>query len=188
MDLQTLPIPPTSNEMIETYKTYYKSFKFDALHISNNNFTNYINQYLDMLLNLCKFPRNINQIRAAIGILSLHRFGYHNFQNLVKLFDRIIPQIDYEFVKFTSWVAGQLIHHPDVQESRYVYHLLTRLFEWTNSTGRRSRQLAAVELLASLSLNAGNYVVTFFPSLQIFIWRLVSHPSLQILKGTANEI
>lgn len=188
MDLTTLDIPPTSNEMIETYKVYYKSFKFDALHISNNNFTNYISQYLDMLLELCKYPQHINQMRAAIGILSLHRFGYHNFQNLVKLFDRIIPQIDYEFVKFTSWVAGQLIHHPDLQESRYVQHLLVRLFEWTNSSGRRSRQLAAVELLASLSLNAGNYVVTFFPSLQIFIWRLVSHPSLQILKGTANAI
>lgn len=188
MDLPTLPIPSTSNEIINTYKEYYKSFECDALHIHHHNFSNYINQYLNILTQLSKFPLHVNQIRAAIGVLSLHRFGYHNFQNLVQLFDRIVPQIDYEYVKFTSWVAGQLIHHPDMQESRYVQHLLVRLFEWSGAVGRRARQLAAVELLASLSINAGNYVVTFFPSLQIFIWRLVAHPSLQILKSTAKAI
>ena len=187
MELETLEIPCSSNQIIKAYKKYYKSFESDAIHINNNNFNDFFEKYFDLLLRLCK-QHGPDQIRAAIGILSLHSFGYHNFKDLVKLFDRIIPQRDYEYIKFTSWVAGCLIHHPDIEEGRYVGHLLVRLYEWTNANGRRARHLNAVELLAAIAENAGNYVVTFFPNLQIIIWSLVSHQSLQVLKATANAI
>ena len=180
MELETLEIPCSSNHIIKAYKKYYKSFESDAIHINNNNFNDFFEKYFDLLLRLCK-QHGPDQIRAAIGILSLHSFGYHNFKDLVKLFDRIIPQRDYEYIKFTSWVAGCLIHHPDIEEGRYVGHLLVRLYEWTNANGRRARHLNAVELLAAIAENAGNYVVTFFPNLQIIIWSLVSHHSLQVL-------
>lgn len=188
MNLINIEVPSTNHEMIAVYESYYDSFYLEMVRMSNSNLTAYVNEFIEMLVELSKYPASSNIIRCSIGIVSLHSIGYRDFSTLIKIFDRIIPQVDTEYVKFTSWCAGRLIHHPDAEKSRYVSHLFERCLDWTRSIGRRARPLAAAHLLHALSQNAGSNVVVFFPQLQSAIWQLVSHFSTSVLKATANAI
>ncbi|OHT09569.1 PIKK family atypical protein kinase [Tritrichomonas foetus] len=155
---------------------------------SNTDFKSYVEKYFDLLLQLARDPRTTNSIRAAIGVVCLHQFGYHEFRDLTNVFDRVIPQIDIEYIKFTSWCVGRLIEHPNSDKSRYAAQLFIRALSWTRSKGRRARPLAAAHMLDAVSFNAGSIAVTYFSQLQTAIWSLVSHPSLLVLNGTAMAI
>ncbi|EAY01129.1 PIKK family atypical protein kinase [Trichomonas vaginalis G3] len=156
--------------------------------VSNNNFNKYIDDFFEILSNLSKEPIVEDSMRTAIGILSLHSFGFPDFPKLSMIFDRIIPQVDTEYVLFTSWVAGRLIHHPNIEQSRYVSHLFDRVVGWIRATGRRSRHLAAVHMLSAMSANDGSDIVTNFLQIQPLIWVLVSHPSAQLVRATSDAI
>ena len=186
MNLINLSIPKKCPEMIETFENYYDRFYIEMLRMSNNSLQDYIEKYINMLTSLCKTPHNTNLIRVAIGVVSLHTFGYNNFLQLSMLFDRVIPQIDIECVRFTSWCAGNLIHHPREDQAKYAAHLFERAIGWIRAKGRRSRPLAAVNLLNEISRNAGYTTVLFLPRLKSAGWELVSHPSLQVLNDTAK--
>ena len=188
MNLKNLEIPRTCAEMIKTYYRYYHGFDMEVVRTSNTSLNTYLAGYIDLLRELSKMPNSPDVIRTAIGVVALHQFGYDDFSVLSTIFDRLLPQLEYEYAKFTSWCVGQLIHHPDEEKSRYVRHLFERCASWTRSKGRRGRPLAAALLLCSLSANAGSNVVIFFPLLQSMIWTLVSHPSKQILLATGEAI
>ena len=188
MNLGELPIPPTSEQMIKTCNSYYHSFYIEMVRMSNVNLNDYVSKFLNLVTELTKSPGTSNVIRASIGVVALHRFGYNDFHKLSRLFDRLLPQTDPEYVKFTSWCAGQLIHHPDASQLRYSSHLVQRLIGWTRSKGRRSRPLAGAYLLHALSVNAGSTVVFSFHSIQSTIWQLVSHPSTLVLQATASAV
>lgn len=193
MNISSLPIPKTFEEIIKTYEDYYQKFYLEMIRMSNSNFNTYLDNYIKLIENLIKSSLYIknteNLIRAAIGILSLHVFGYDDFDRLIHLYDRILPQTELEYVKFTSWCAGTLIHHPEIKQSRYVKHLFTeRIYGWALSRGRRARHLAAAYLIDYLSISAGSTVVVFFPTLQSIIWLLVSHHSKKVLRATADAV
>ncbi|KAI5538810.1 protein serine/threonine kinase protein [Trichomonas vaginalis G3] len=160
----------------------------EMVHISNKNLGNSIEKYVQMVTTLSRGPSIENLMRAAIGVTALHQFGNNDFTRLTGIFDRLIPQNDLEYVRFTSWCAGKLVHHPSFEQSRYVAHLLERLLGWVRAYGRRSRHLAAVCLLEYLSLNAGSEVVVFFEQWQSAVWTLVSHPSMQLIRATASAV
>ncbi|OHT15244.1 PIKK family atypical protein kinase [Tritrichomonas foetus] len=188
MNLQNLSIPQTCEQMIKTYHSYNQSFYLEMVRMSNVNLNDYVNEFLILVTRLAKDRHKPNVIRSAIGLVALHNFGFENFTILSKIFDRLLPQTDLEYVKFTSWCAGQLIHHPGGEQSRYVSHLFERLIDWTRAKGRRSRPLASAYLLHSLSISAGSNVVVYIQSLQSVIWLLVSHQSTQVLQATAKAI
>ena len=188
MNLPDLPIPLKFNDMIKTYESYYHEFYLEMVRMSNKNFNDYVKQYFSLLLQLSHSPLTQNSIRAAIGVVCLYRLGYHVFRDLTSVFDRLIPQIDIEYIKFTSWCVGRLIHHPNPERSAYAAQLFTRALSWTRSKGRRARPLAAAYMLESVSFNAGSAVVQFFNQLQIAIWSLISNTSILVLKGTAKAI
>lgn len=188
MNLGALPVPKTSTGMQQALESYYHTFHLEMVRMSNSSLNDYVSQYVSLLIDLSKHQGTPNIIRAAIGVVALHRFGYSDFRVLSGVFDRLIPQIDPEYVKFTSWCAGKLIHHPDVEQSRYATHLFERCIDWSRSKGRRARPLAAATLISALATNAGSSVVVFFPLLQSAVWILVSHPSTQVLKATADAI
>ena len=193
MNISSLRIPKKSNEMIKRYEDYYRSFYLEMIRMSNSNFNSYIQKYIELIENLIKssFLKNIpeNMIRAAIGIISLHVFGYDDFNRLIRLLNRLLPQKDPEYVKFTSWCIGTLIHHPGIEQVRYVRHLFTeRIPGWAFAKGQRARHLAAAHLINDLSISAGSTVVVFFPILQSIIWPLVSHESIEVLKATADAV
>ena len=158
------------------------------VRMSNASFREYIKEYLTLLESLAKEPGTPNVIRAAIGVVCMDKFGYHDFSDLAKILDRIVPQQDAEYAKFTSWCIGKVINHPDLEKSRFVSHLFMRFLDWTRSSGRRARPAAAATLLETLAMNAGSNVVTFFGELQSGIWSLVSHSSLQVLKATSRAM
>ncbi|OHS95000.1 PIKK family atypical protein kinase [Tritrichomonas foetus] len=186
MNLIDLPIPKTCNAMIETFETYYNTFYIEMVRMSNTALQDYIETYIDLLTTMSKTLNSADLIRVSIGVISLHTFGYNNFLQLSQLFDRLIPQTDLEYVRFTSWCAGILIHHPREDQSRYVAHLVERAIGWIRAKGRRARALAAVNLLHVISRNAGNASVLFLPNLKSAGWELVSHPSQQVLRDTAE--
>ena len=186
MNLFDLPIPNTCNEIIETFDNYYNIFYIEMTRMSNTALQNYVKQYISKLKVLSRSPSSSNIVRAAIGVVSLHKFGFNDFQTLSNLFDLLIPQVDLEYVRFTSWCAGILIHHPKEDQCRYVSHLVERAIGWIRAHGRRARPLAAVNLLHAISLNAGNVLVLYLPNLQGAGWELVSHPSQQVLRDTAE--
>ena len=188
MNLKNLEIPHNYEELKKTYDKYYMEFYYEMVHISNTTLNESIDQFLTLLTLLSKSPMVQDVIRAAIGVTALHHFGYSDFPTLTRIFDRLIPQSDLEYVKFTSWCAGRLVQHPSLDQSRYVAHLLERLIGWIRAHGRRARHLAAVYMLDELSFNAGSDAVTFFEQLQSVMWVLVSHPSMQLIDGTAAAI
>ncbi|OHS94749.1 PIKK family atypical protein kinase [Tritrichomonas foetus] len=189
MKITELAIPRTCAEMQQVFESYYYSFYLEMVRMSNSNLNAYVDSFIETLVVLSKNPPSSpNVIRAAMGIVALHRFGYHKFQVLANIFDRLLPQIDIEYVRFLSWCAGRLIHHPDIEQARYVTHLFDRCVGWSRAKGRRARPLAAACLLTALSTNAGSSVVVFFPTLQSIIWLLVSHQSTQVLRATADAI
>ncbi|OHS97693.1 PIKK family atypical protein kinase [Tritrichomonas foetus] len=188
MNLSTLEIPQFSDEMIKKYRDYYCAFYLEMVRMSNANLNTYISNFIQLITKLAKSGLKPDIIRSAIGVVALHEFGYDNFNELSSIFDRLLPQTDLEYVKFTSWCAGQLTHHPTVEQSRYASLLFRRLIGWTRSTGRRSRNLAAAYLLDSLSNACGMVVVVFFPALQSIIWRLVSDESMTVLNATASAV
>ncbi|OHT10537.1 PIKK family atypical protein kinase [Tritrichomonas foetus] len=188
MNLKELPIPRTYPNLLKTYEAYYHGFYLDMVRMSNSNFLDYVDKYFDLLYFLAKFPGTENSIRAAIGVVCLHQFGYHDFKKLTAVFDRLIPQVDLEYIKFTSWCVGKLVHHPDNYEMHYASQLFSRVLDWTRMKGRRARPLAAAYMLESLSFNAGSIAVSFFPNFQIGIWSLVSFPSVLVIKGVAKAI
>ena len=189
MDLEKLAIPRTFVEMQQVSETYYQRFYLEMVRIPNSSLSSYIDTFLETLLRISKnSSSHPNAIRASIGVVALYRFGYHNFPKLTQIIDRLLPQTDIEYVRFTSWCVGRLIHHPDVEQGLYVTHVFNRCVGWCRANGRRARPLAAAHLLGSLSSNAGSSVVVFFPSLQSIIWILVSHESTQVLRATADAI
>lgn len=189
MNLQNLNIPRTCAEMQQVFEVYYDSFYVEMVEVSNSNLNSHVQSYIDMLYILSKSNSSTpNIIRASFGVVALHRFGFQNFRELSLIFDRLIPQTDIEYVKFTSWCAGRLIHHPDIDQDRYVTHLFERLVGWTRANGRRARPLAAAYLLTALATNAGSSVVGFLPTFQTIVWNLVTHQSTQILQATANAV
>ena len=188
MNLRNFPVPQKFSEMVEAFETYKVSFTTEMGNVSNANLEKTVERYILMLQDLSKSPDLTDIARASMGIVSLHEFGYNDFHRLTLIFDRIIPQTDPEYVKFTSWCAGRLVHHPGIPQSNYVSHLLERLIGWIRANGRRSRHLAAICILEQISLHAGSDVVPFFEQLQSVIWVLVSHPSMQIMEQTADAI
>lgn len=188
MNLNELIIPPNCEEMIKTYHLYYYSFYLEMARMSNVNLNDYVNKFLNLVSKLAKSPGFPNAIRSSFGLLALYQFGYNDFSKISQIFDCLLPQTDTESVKFTSWCAGQLLHHPNLDQSRYVSHLFSRLIQWARSKGRRARPLAAACLLDSLSTRAGSVAVCFFPQLQTTLCQLVSHTSTRVLKATASAI
>lgn len=188
MNLTELIIPTNYEEMIKTYHLYYHSFYLEMIRMSNANLNDYVNKFLDVVTQLAKSRGYQNAIRSSIGILALYRFGYNDFGKISQIFDCLLPQTDTESVKFTSWCAGQLIHHPNLEQSRYVSHLFTRLMQWARSKGRRARPLAAAYLFDALSTRAGSSAVCFLLQLQSTICQLASHTSTRVLKVTAKAI
>ena len=188
MNISTLKIPSKYEEMIKTYEMYYGEFYFVMVHISNSNLSGEVEKFIKIISDLSKSPSLEDVVRAAIGITALHEFGFNDFPRLTRIFDRLIPQSDFEYVKFTSWCAGKLVHHPSLEQSRYVAHLLERLIGWIRAHGRRSRHLAAVCMLEHISLNAGSDVVVFLEQFQSAMWILVSHPSMQLIRATAAAV
>ena len=188
MNLGNLEIPIKCNEIIELSKEYYQEFYLEMVRYSSENLPEILDKYIALLTKLVKDSDHSNQIKAAIGIHALFNFGYDDFGLLSRLFDRIIPQTNDVYVKFTSWVAGKLVHHPGIEQSRYISHLFLRLVDWTRAKGRRARPFAAAFLLKTLSINAGSNVVLFFPTLQSIIWEMVSNNNVKVLKATASAI
>ena len=190
MNISDLFIPKTSEEMIEVAEEYYDTFYLEFIRVSNDNLKFFVEDFLEIITILSKSSISKNYIRAAIGIISLHRFGYTNFSRLSRIFDRLVPKTeqDLEYIKFTSWCAGRLVCHPDLEQSKYVRHLFERALDWTRSYGRRSRPLSAAYMISSLSMNAGNTVAASLPSLQTAIWHLLSLPKKEVLKATVDAI
>ena len=124
MNLKNLPIPHNFEELKKTYDKYYMDFYYEMVHVSNTTLNESIENYLNLLTILSKTPSSEDLVRAAIGVTALHQFGHDDFPSLTRIFDRLIPQNDYEYVRFTSWCAGKLVHHPSLDQSRYVAHLL----------------------------------------------------------------
>lgn len=190
MNLSLIKIPPTCDEMVHELDAYYTIFYHEVIRMSNLSINNYLDDYLSMLDKLITNSTPQNSMRAAIGVLSLHRLGFRKFDQLSHIFDKLIPQKDEECVKFTSYIAGQLVHHPDTDQTQYVSHLFHRLVGWITVTGRHQRLLAASFLLCSLAENAGNSIILFIPTIKTTIWHLVSlpFPKLTVLKATARSI
>lgn len=188
MNLSTLQIPRKFNDMVMTFESYYVKFYTDINQITNEKVDEYAENYLNMLIKMARSVDTCDVARCSIGVLSLYEYGYNNFSKLITIFDRLIPQIDIEYVKFTSWVAGRLINHPKVEQSNYVHQLFERLLGWIRAYGRRARFLAAVHMLEAISTSAGSDAVLFFDSLSSAVWILVSHPSMQLINATANSI
>ena len=188
MKLSKLQIPTTFLEMLDTYESYYSNFYLEMIRMSNSSLNQYIKSYISLISELSKDYNSPNAIRSAIGIVSLYTFGYNDFYELSRIFDRLLPQINSEYIMFTSWCVGKLIHHPNAEQSRYVTHLFDRFIGWLRAYGRRARPLAAACLLKALSINAGSNVVTFYPVIQTILWDLISHPSQIILLNASEAI
>ena len=188
MDLNRLEIPLKFEEMKTTYERYFQQLDDEMQRFNNQNFETYIEQYLDALGNLSRRPTSDDVIRTAIGVLALHNLGFPDFPLLSRIFDRIIPQTTTNHVLFTSWVAGRLIHHPNLDQSRYVNHLFDRCLGWIKAHGRRARHLAAAHMLEQLYANAGSGVVIFSHQFQSTIWLLISQPSMQVIQATAAAV
>ncbi|OHT00556.1 PIKK family atypical protein kinase [Tritrichomonas foetus] len=188
MNISEIPIPSTSSEMIQTADDYYWTFYLEMVRMSNSKLAAHVEKYLQLIYQLSKSPSIQDMMRAATGCLALHRFGYRNFQILASVFDRTVPQTDPEYVAFTSYVASRLTHHPNLEQSRFVQHLLDRTLGWMRAHGRRARPLAAASMIEAVAMNAGNSISGFLPQFQSSIWLLVSHKSVDILQATAKTI
>ena len=188
MNLPDFPIPSTSAEMIVAADDYYWQFYLEMVRMSNSKLAAHVEKYLNLIYQLSKSPSVPDMMRAAIGCLALHRFGYQNFQALASVFDRTVPQTNWEYVKFTSYVANKLTHHPNLEQSRFVQHLLDRTLGWMRAKGRRARPLAAAAMIEAIAMNAGNSISGFLPQFQSSMWLLVSHKSVDVLQATAKTI
>ena len=174
--------------MICLYQDYYSKFYLEMVRMSNANLNTYIRDFIEMVTGLAKTRRPPDVIRAAIGVTALHDFGYDNFDELAVIFDRLLPQTELEHVKFTSWCAGHITHHPKLQQSQYASRLFHRLIGWTRSVGKRNRNLAAAYMINSLSFSCGMVAVMFIPALKSIIWSLLSDGSMQVLEETTNAV
>jgi hypothetical protein len=90
MNLADIPIPSTCAEMIKTYASYYDAFCHEMVRMSNAHISDYLEQFIAVVTALVKRPGVHNIIRAAIGIVCLHGFGYNHFGRLARLFDRVL--------------------------------------------------------------------------------------------------
>ena len=158
MNLSQIPVPSTADELIQAADDYYWAFYLEMVRMSNAKLRSYIERYINMVTQLSKSLSIPDMMRAATGCLALHRFGYQNFQTLADVFDRTVPQTDPECVAFTSYVANRLTHHPNIEQSRYVNHLLDRTLGWMRAKGRRARPLAAASMIEAIAMNAGNSI------------------------------
>lgn len=188
MNLSELKIPSKFKDMLKTYELYYNEFYLETVRMSNSKLNNYIDSYIKMLDVLSKMNYTPNIIRAGIGLVSLHRIGYDNFQIISRMMDRIIPQKELEYVKFTSWCIQNLIHYPNDEQAQYVIHLFDRFVGWTRVHGRRRRNLAAAYLLSALATNAGTVVVGFVPVLKSVVYDLISCPEIEVIFSTSKAI
>lgn len=188
MNLSQIPVPSTADELIQAADDYYWAFYLEMVRMSNAKLRSYIERYINMVTQLSKSLSIPDMMRAATGCLALHRFGYQNFQTLADVFDRTVPQTDPECVAFTSYVANRLTHHPNIEQSRYVNHLLDRTLGWMRAKGRRARPLAAASMIEAIAMNAGNSINGFLPQFQSSIWLLVSSKSIKVLQLTAKTI
>ena len=185
MNLEEFDVPPTFPEMKLAFERCYNSFYLEMVRMSNANLTGHIDCILRILAKLSRSADTTDQLRSAMGIVSLHNFGFKNFEHLSQIFDRLIPQVEPEAVKFTSWCAGQLIAHPTFEQSQYVQHLLSRSFGWIRNRGKRARHLAAACLIDNLAMSAGSSIIVFLPQIQSALWALLSQPSVHVIAATS---
>jgi hypothetical protein len=174
--------------MIKAFESYYSAFYLEMVRMSNAHINTYLGDFINLVSSLAKSRSPHDVVRSAIGVISLHKFGYDDFSALAKIFDRLLPQVDLEIVKFTCWCARTLLHHPDVEQSRYATHLFERCVGWSRSMGRRARPLAAAHLITALATSAGSKVVVFGPTIQSIIWPLLSNASTHVLRATADAV
>lgn len=186
MNLEEFDVPETFAEMKVAFERCYNSFYLEMVRMSNANLTSYIECVLRILAKLSRSADTTDQLRSAMGIVSLHNFGFKNFEQLSQIFDRLIPQIEPEAVKFTSWCAGQLIAHPNFEQSQYVQHLMNRSFGWIRNRGKRARHLAAACLIENLAMSAGSTIISFLPQIQSALWSLASQPSVHVISATSS--
>ena len=187
MDLPGIPIPRTSQELIEKLDDfYYHDFYLEMVRMSNANLNSYIDKFLDLLISLTKRLTFEDTARASIGVMCLHMFGFRDFEKLALVFDRVLPQTDVELVKFTSYCAGRLINHPNSDQSRYSLHLCERAIGWIRAKGRRARMFAAARLLSTLAENAGSWMITLLPVIKPAIWRLMACDDVVVLNQNAS--
>ena len=150
MNLAVISVPRTSPELIEKLNDfYYHDFYLEMIRMSNANLNSYVDQFLDMLIKMTTTLTFDDTARVSIGVMCLHMFGFRDFQKLASVFDRVLPQTEIELVKFTSYCAGMLIHHPSSDQARYTLHLCERAIGWVQAYGRRRRLYAAARLLSS---------------------------------------
>jgi len=186
MHIESLKAPTTFKQMLKSFDEYYNYFYHEMVRMSNTMLNDYLEQFLSVLKRLSKSPLYENVFRSALGITALKIFGYRDFARLVALFDRVVPQRDHVLVKFTSWCAGKLIHHPNSEQSLYVAHLFNRVLGWLHAHGRRERHFAAAAMIRALSSNAGNFVVIFIPQIKAAANVLLNHPSFTVIKETMS--
>ncbi|EAY17524.1 PIKK family atypical protein kinase [Trichomonas vaginalis G3] len=184
MNLPKLEFPDTFDKMMNGYEQYYSIFYHEMIRMSNVALNSYISQFLDLVMELAKSSDPKNAYRAAVGIASLHKFGYNDFQKLIIILERIIPQRDIDLVKFTSWCTGELVKHPGTEQAKYVGHLMNRIFGWLHAYGRRERYLAAAWMIYYLTLNAPSSVSSFLPQIQAATYILMTKQSFRIMEAT----
>ncbi|OHT14099.1 PIKK family atypical protein kinase [Tritrichomonas foetus] len=190
MELPKLPLTLSCESLIETCESYSQSLYLEMIRMSSISLTDYINNYLAVLENLMISPRKEDIIRASIGVVALHKLKFTDFDKIINIFNRLLPQTDIELVRFTSYCAGVLVHHPDTDQTQYVTHLFDRLIGWIIGQGRRQRVLAATYLLVSLLDNAGNSIALFIEKINTIIWHIISlpFPNLIVFEVTAKAI
>jgi hypothetical protein len=127
-------------------------------------------------------------MRAAIGCVSLYQFGYPNFARLAVIFDRILPQKDPDFVKFTSVCIGKLINHPSPVQIVYVSRLFQRSLGWIRARGRRSRLFAAIKMIRVLSAKAGICMIGFMPAMKTAFWDILAVAPFSILNSASRIV
>ena len=175
-------------KLTSIYYEYYPSFYHEMVRMPNLELSDYIEKYIEMILNLTKNPVPENIFRAGVGLVALHVFGFQDFNRLGRILDRIIPQQEESLVNFTSWVTGKLIHHPNADQTKYVNHLFVRINGWLHANGRRARPLAAASMLYTLADNAGSMTVMFLPRIQQDITILISKNDPMINNETVLAI
>ena len=186
MNLAVISVPRTSPELIEKLNDfYYHDFYLEMIRMSNANLNSYVDQFLEMLIKMTTTLTFDDTARVSIGVMCLHMFGFRDFQKLASVFDRVLPQTEIELVKFTSYCAGMLIHHPSSDQARYTLHLCERAIGWVQAHGRRRRLFAAARLLSALAANAGNSIISFLPTIKVAVWKLMACDEVIVLNQNA---
>lgn len=184
--LLKLVMPSTHKEMKEEYNKYYSYFYQDIIGINSSIIVDIFKQYIKVLKDLSKSYNLEDIYRCAVGILSISTFGYKDHAVISGLYNRIVPQKEPHLVRFTSWCASKLYHHPNQEQAFYVNLILQRSIAWLRCRGRRERALAAAFMMKNLAKAAGNSVVGFIPQIQNASYYLLIHPSFRVADATVK--